>query len=52
MIPSAQDEKLLDQARELGAENPAEIERYDQVRTRIAQRILELRGHAQQARSE
>ena len=44
--PTPLDEELLAQARELGDENPADIERYDEVRTRIAHRILELRGDA------
>ncbi len=44
--PTPQDEELLEQARELGAENPADIQRYDQVRTHIAHRILGLRGNA------
>ncbi len=40
------DEEILKQARELGAESPSPIERYDEVRTRIAHRILELQGQA------
>jgi len=39
-----EDEDLLDQARELGAEDPSEIEQYDEVRIHIAHRILELRA--------
>jgi hypothetical protein len=42
--PTPEDEALLEQARELGAEDPAEVEQYHEVRTAIAERILELRN--------
>jgi hypothetical protein len=42
--PAPEDENLLELARELGGEDPAPIQRYHEVRTRIAQRVLELRA--------